>query len=387
MRFPLFPSFRVGLLAILINPAMLAQTFSFSAPKLHPLPSGNTAGGIVPLDLDGDGNTDVAVRLDSGDDYVYLGDGKGGFKADPVPLRVDAFQIFTDLNGDGKADVLILDSGSPQPYEPQEGQFSVLLGDGKGNFNATTYIVLPHADTWTYTLGDFNNDGRTDVAYMDISSSPADGETSLFIFLNKGNGVFEEDLHKPLDHSPRSVVTGDFDGDGKTDIAWADGDSQAGSGRYLIHYMYGNGDGSFQPERVYTIDGQPVPMFAVDLNRDHRTDLAVVVYNTRGRFASLLAKQTTGFYWSSNLNYARLSNARELTDFNGDGQPDLLVAFPYVLFPGEPGGRFGVYQGLPSGLVNPVFTPLTRGGLPAIFDVTADGTPPAIRVFVNTSRK
>jgi hypothetical protein len=58
-----------------------------------------------------------------------------------------------------------------------------------------------------------------------------------------------------------------------------------------------------------------------------------------------------------------------------------------VLFPGEPGGRFGVYQGLPSELVNPVFAPLTRGRLPAIFDVTVDGTPPAIRVFVNTSRK
>jgi FG-GAP repeat protein len=74
----------------------------------------------------------------------------------------------------------------------------------------------------------------------------------------------------------------------------------------------------------------------------------------------------------------------DLTDFNGDGQPDLLVAFPWVLFPGKAGGRFGSPQALPSGILIPSFAPVKKGGLPAIFDT---GDPLALRIFVNTSKK
>ncbi len=374
-----------GVLALLIPSLVFAQTFTFSAPKNFPLPSANAAGGVVPLDLNGDGNTDIAVRLETGN-YVYLGDGKGGFEPNPVTLSVDAFQIYTDLNGDGKADVLVLYpatyGGFGNPGSP--GEFSVSLGDGKGNFKTTTKMELPYADTWTYVLGDFNNDGRTDIAYLDISAVPADGETSLTIFLNMGNGVFKQGLHMPLEHYPFQIVTGDFNGDGKTDLAWAEGEPLNSSNAYAIHYMYGNGDGSFQPVRTYTLDAQPLALFAADFNYDGRTDLGVAAPNALGRFATLLAKQTSGFYWSSNLDYALIPNVMDLRDFNGDGLPDILVAFPYVLIPGKPDGRFGIPQGLPSGLVNPSFAPLKKGGLPAIFDPSDSAV---IRVFVNTRKE
>jgi hypothetical protein len=183
------------------------------------------------------------------------------------------------------------------------------------------------------------------------------------------------------------MLAGDFNGDGNIDLAWPEAEPLTGS-NYAIHYMYGNGNGGFQPVRTYTLDAQPGPMFAGDFNHDGRMDLALAVGSPKAlnifRFATLLAKQTTGFYWSSNFVYAPINNAVELTDFNGDGQPDLLVAFPWVLFPGKPGGRFGSPQALPSDIVIPSFAPLRKGGLPAIFDT---GDPSALQVFANTSKK
>ena len=374
---------RFALVAGLIHPLVSAQTFTFDPPKFVPLVSVMTAQGLMPLDLDGDGNTDIAVQLFTGN-YVYLGDGKGGFGANPVYLSVNPFQDFSDLNGDGKADILIAYPGSYSEPGTPVGNFSVLLGDGKGNFRTTTNMELPYADTYTYVLGDFNNDGRPDVAYVDISADPADGETSLMIFLNMGNGVFKQVLHQVLEHYPFQIVAGDFNADGRTDLAWAEGQAQSSANTYRIRYMYGNGDGSFQPVRTYTLDAQPLALFAGDLNRDGRTDLGVAAPNAQGRFATLLAKQTSGFYWASNVNYPLIPNVLGLKDLNGDGQPDLLVAFSYVLLPGKPGGRFGAPQPLPVGLYYPLFVPLKKGGLPAIFDAFS---PWAIRIFVNTSKK
>jgi hypothetical protein len=125
---------RAFLAASLTQFVLFAQTFTFT-PRKFPVASPNDTGGVVPLDLNGHGITDIAVRLDPGN-FVFLGDGQGGFNPKGIPLSVNVFNIYEDLNGDGKAEILVLYPGADEfPGLPAHaGAFSVSLGDGNGNF-------------------------------------------------------------------------------------------------------------------------------------------------------------------------------------------------------------------------------------------------------------
>ena len=68
---------------------------------------------------------------------------------------------------------------------------------------------------------------------------------------------------------PAALVAGDFNGDGRTDLAVAN------SGSNDVSVLLGNGDGTFQPQVTYAVGSEPVAIVAGDFNGDGRTDLAV----------------------------------------------------------------------------------------------------------------
>ena len=91
---------------------------------------------------------------------------------------------------------------------------SILLGNGDGTFqNQVTYTVGSGPDA--IVAGDFNGDGRTDLA---VANSD---DKNVSILLGKGDGTFQAQKTYSAGSFPRALVTGDFNGDGRTDLAVA----------------------------------------------------------------------------------------------------------------------------------------------------------------------
>ncbi len=182
------------------------------------LPTGNTSGSgttaLVVLDYNRDGNADLAA-IDTTDGLVYLfaGNGNGTFQG-VASLNVGgtpADIASADFNWDGAPDLVIVDSTN--------SQILVLLGNGNGTFQpAVTYPTgsLPVS----VAISDFNGDGQADLAV-------ANGfDTTISVFLGTGTGAFQPGSTYPgVTYNPGGflvqLTTGEFNGDGATDLAVA----------------------------------------------------------------------------------------------------------------------------------------------------------------------
>ena len=178
-----------------------------SSPTVGVNPSSVAVG-----DFNGDGNLDLAVT-DSGDNTVsiLLGDGTGNFTlASSPPTGVGPGLVVTgDFNGDSKLDLVVVNSA--------DGTVSILLGDGTGNFTLGP-PPQPEGRATSVAVGDFNGDNKLDLAVTIRNGYYYDG---VSILLGDGTGNFTLAFHAPTSGGPRSVGVGDFNGDGRLDLAVA----------------------------------------------------------------------------------------------------------------------------------------------------------------------
>ena len=217
--------------------------------QAHTLPNGwnfatnastpNVNASVVG-DFDGDGKTDFLLIDSNGYPYQYVfmsnGDGTFSGQAQTLPngwnfkINKDTpnanTPILGDFNGDGKTDYLLIDAnGYPYQY--------VFFGKGDGTFSGQTQ-TLPNG--WTFKAGsyympisgDFNGDGKTDYLLIDCNGNPYQ-----YVFINKGDGTFSagpETLPNgwkfPINNNTpnfNTPIVGDFNGDGKTDYLLLDG--------------------------------------------------------------------------------------------------------------------------------------------------------------------
>jgi hypothetical protein len=182
-------------------------------------------------------------------------------------------------------------------------------------------------------FADFNNDGNLDVL-------TATGELLL--------GTKTPGFTGPtsIGTSGGLAVAGDFNGDGKADVAIA---SAPGVLPATISVLLGNGDGSFGSPTVYNLDGIAFALAVADVNKDGHLDLiaainflnevTVLTGSGNGTFPTVMSTtipDTAG-------GFARASNALAVADFNGDGYPDVAVLQDQgvAVLPGMPGGTFG----------------------------------------------
>jgi hypothetical protein len=267
-------------------------------------PTRETTGYLAAGDFNGDGHPDLAF---AGFDYfetaggevgdsgriatpgpeptdpsldVYLNAGDGTFAAPVAYPSPDWFQgIATgDFDGDGHLDVAELTSTS-------EGGFGVFFNAGDGTFRSEATFVA--STGWiAYGLGvaDFNGDGKDDVATTTILNPNLSNEAIVLeVFTGAGNGTFNGPAMYPIVDVPSvyQVVTGDFNGDGKPDLAIVMGLSPT-SGPIEptpVSVFENLGDGTFGAPVTYTVAGQArsvaTAIAAGDFNGDGVTDLAV----------------------------------------------------------------------------------------------------------------
>ena len=142
----------------------------------------------------------------------------------PEPVRV------ADFNGDGLPDVA---AGNWLAGRPS---ITIFLGAGDGGLVQAATIpttLTPYA----LRIADMNGDGIPDVVFANQNSDGA-LPGSIGIALGHGDGGFEEPILSSLLWNPRDLVVGDFNGDGRLDVAVALASGQPG-----IALMLGNGDG------------------------------------------------------------------------------------------------------------------------------------------------
>ena len=233
--------------------------------------------------------------------------------ATPVIYGGDTFTsvVVADFNGDGKPDLAVSDSGA--------GAVGVMLGNGDGTFQPEVMYNAGGGDTQSVAVGDFNGDGKLDlaVAYSCSTSSCTTGGVS--IFLGKGDGTFQPAVNYAVGGSPSGLVVGDLKGDGRLDLALANGSDNT------VGVLLGNGDGTFQAVVTYPVGAGPNAVAVGDFNRDGKLDLAVA--NSGGDTLSVLLGNGDGTFRAS-ANYSVGSNpgAVVAADFNGDGILDLVAA-------------------------------------------------------------
>jgi hypothetical protein len=301
---------------------------TFDAQATQP---GSLGTSIRLADFNGDGKPDlVEFSATTNSSSVLLGNGDGTFGTPGFVPCVAADGVVGDFNGDKKPDIAVIPGG----YGVE-----ICLGNGDGTFGTGEYFDegVQHGQLLT---GDFNHDGKLDLAASDVGG--------VNILLGNGDGTFKNAIPTAASNF-QNLVTGDFNHDGKLDIA--------ANYNGVITVLLGKGDGTFQspitsPNPNGNGNGNGNGLIAVgDLNGDGNPDL-VTVAGVVGGGLDILLGNGDGTFKAPKLLKVADALTFQIRDVNSDGKLDLIVAggnFLHVIL-GKGDGTFQATKNFPAPL-------------------------------------
>lgn len=305
-------------------------------------------------DFNGDGKVDLAATdFVTNKLSVLLGRGDGTFQT-PVAYVMDASRpssapfgiVVGDFNGDGRADIAAVNGAFGI------GSVAILLGNGDGTFrSAVNYAAGGYAQG--LATADFNGDGVEDLVVTDF------GNNAVVILTGNGDGTFRAGANYPAGTGPTFVAVGDCNGDGLPDLAVATSSA--------VELLTGNGDGTFKLPVRYAAGKNVTAIAVADFDGDGRADLAVT--NGADNDVSILLGNGGGTFQAA-VNYVTGADPVGITcgDFKGDGVPDLAVA-------NANGNKVSILIGNGDGAFQPASNYNTGGGAvcPVAADFNGDG--------------
>jgi hypothetical protein len=281
----------------------------------------NKSGVSVAADFNNDGFLDLVVGAQNNDGFfvdAYYGNGDGTFqKVFPNHAVLPSYlMIAGDFNKTQFLDIADLDGIGN----------TAILSNYSGSFFLPHYAFRSTSPSKNSPSGglataDFNADGKLDLVaagYKGIGPANAD------VYLGNGDGTFGSALHlvKAYTDMLGNPAVGDFNGDGKLDLALPTG---------AVAVFLGNGDGTFQTAQAYDTAYPATAASVADVNGDGKLDIVtdggVLLGNGDGTFS-------TGAGFNVCSNGCPISNPL-LGDFNGDGKLDVVIGFWLLLGNGD----------------------------------------------------
>ncbi|MFJ8159449.1 FG-GAP-like repeat-containing protein [Streptomyces sp. NPDC096136] len=347
--------------------------------------NGRGSAAVAIGDLNDDGKPDLVTAIRTEGLGVFLGSG-GGFGAVTkyaAPLTSSSLFInsalIQDVNGDGHKDVVSQDS---------RGNVALVwLGDGSGALGAGAAVELnptPGCDTTgdnpcvarfpaSVGVGDFDEDGKPDLATANTNTN------NVAVVLGNGDGTFGAATRFGLagGTGPQGIAAADLNGDGHLDLVTSN--SSTGT----LSVLLGDGDGGFgTASSVPAGLTLPSKLTLSDVNEDGKQDAVIVAPGTPGHVAVLLGDGAGGFAAASVLSAGSNLTSASVSDLNGDGHADLVVSssssHQVIVLEGDGTGAFGspLAFGL-NGATNPQAA--------AVADLDGDGRPDVVTANSNSS--
>ncbi len=361
---------RVALIGCFVAHQLFAQSVDYKPAPGSPLKFPGGGHNFVAGDVDKDGHLDLVVAR--GDKLmVLLGNGRGGFAAAPVEATsvtgVGGEMLLADFDRDGALDfagshhdryevVVLLGRGdatfTPAPGSPfsarepgkrphthalaaadlnrdgkldlvtannEDGDISVLLGDGKGGFKRAPRSPFACGPSpYPVALADVNGERNLDIVVPNTAPGPA----TITVLLGDGRADFRAAPRSPFQAPDRAyfVAVADLNGDGRPDIVATHDDASIAT----IHLGDGKGNFAQATNSPLQLGNRAYSVVPVDLNHDGKRDLAfgaeqgVVVFLGDGRGGF---KRAAGSPFRSGRGTWRIA----VGDVNGDGKPDFIT--------------------------------------------------------------
>ena len=303
------------------NPVAAPVTLNTSTAATSLLPQVTTSTGAKTLpdwttlgDINGDGKQDLVTSLYNTDSVsVQLGNGDGTFQPATTTLISAGFGPaechLVSLRGNGTLDLIV---GSFNLNE-----IAVLLGNGNGTFQDPVFYTVGTATNTptSLTTGDFNRDGKLDVALANT------GNNTVSIFLGDGTGALTP-LGSPINvgRIPQAIRAGDFNDDGYSDLAvanYSDG---------TVTTLLNNQNGTFTSNTIGVGSGAGSGPQALAID-GAGASLLLAVANYKDNTVSVMQSQGNGNFGAQTIIPVGMGpDDVNFADFNGDGLPDLVVS-------------------------------------------------------------
>jgi hypothetical protein len=279
-------------------------------------------------DFNGDHKDDLAVsNYGNNTVNIYRGNNAGGFTQTstvgvgtrPIDLAVG------DFNGDGKTDIAVANSGNPTVTPAVPGALGIITTSGS-QFNYQSIGVGSNLEPRALAVADFTGDNKLDLALTNY------GSNNVVLYQGNGAGGFAVKTTKATGsgfNGPRDVATGDFNGDGKTDLAVVN---------YLsnnVAVFLGNGAGGLSNATLFYTGTDVTPpiettnprgVAVADFNSDGKADI-IITNGATNNVAVLLGNGSGGFAAPQAFTTGTSSGVYGIVvaDLNGDKRPDVAV--------------------------------------------------------------